>query len=68
MRTATDTHFRPCSPCVSGRRPLGKDEALDYDVMSDEDWESEPEGEDVDMVRPCHLPLLTLRVSRNILA
>lgn len=38
---------------MSGRRPLGRDDALDYDVMSDEDWESEPEGEDLDVVRDC---------------
>lgn len=34
-----------CSPSVSGRRPLGLDPVLDYDVMSDEDWEEEVEGE-----------------------
>ncbi|MEW5297514.1 MAG: hypothetical protein WDW36_000719 [Sanguina aurantia] len=33
------------SPSVSGRRPLGLDPVLDYDVMSDEDWEEEVEGE-----------------------
>ncbi|MEW5314882.1 MAG: hypothetical protein WDW38_006344 [Sanguina aurantia] len=32
-------------PSVSGRRPLGLDPVLDYDVMSDEDWEEEVEGE-----------------------
>lgn len=26
---------------------------MDYDMMSDEDWESEPEGEDLDVVRNC---------------
>ncbi|KAI8472554.1 MAG: hypothetical protein J3K34DRAFT_519599 [Monoraphidium minutum] len=30
---------------VAGRRPLGRAPELDYDVMSDEDWEEEPEGE-----------------------
>ena len=34
---------------------MGKDEVLDYEVMSDEDWESEPEGEDIDVVRQCWL-------------
>jgi hypothetical protein len=34
-----------CSAAVSGRRPLGKDVALDYEEMSDQDWEEEPEGE-----------------------
>ncbi|KAK9827015.1 hypothetical protein WJX74_003610 [Apatococcus lobatus] len=41
--------FTTGSKVVSGRRPLNQDTALDYEVMSDEDWESEPEGEDVDM-------------------
>jgi hypothetical protein len=30
---------------VRGRRPLGTDAELDYEVMSDQDWEEEPEGE-----------------------
>jgi hypothetical protein len=30
---------------VGGRRPLGEDPALDYEEMSDQDWEEEPEGE-----------------------
>ncbi len=30
---------------VTGRRPLGRDPELDYEVMSDQDWEEEPEGE-----------------------
>ena len=34
-----------CSAVVRGRRPLGKDPELDYTVMSDEEWEEEPEGE-----------------------
>ncbi|KAI8106401.1 hypothetical protein M9435_000945 [Picochlorum sp. BPE23] len=29
---------------VSARRPFGKEQSLDYDVMSDLDWEDEPEG------------------------
>ncbi|KAF5832725.1 hypothetical protein DUNSADRAFT_11275 [Dunaliella salina] len=33
------------SPVVSGRRPFGRDPGLDYEVMSDEEWEEEPEGE-----------------------
>lgn len=34
-----------CSPTVGPRRPFAKDDALDYEVMSDLDWEEEPEGE-----------------------
>lgn len=30
---------------MSGRRPFGRDVELDYEVMSDQDWEEEPEGE-----------------------
>jgi len=30
---------------VCGRRPFGRDPGLDYEVMSDEEWEEEPEGE-----------------------
>ena len=33
-----------CSPTVGPRRPFAKDDALDYEVMSDLDWEEEPEG------------------------
>lgn len=36
---------RACSVYVSGRRPFGKDVELDYEEMSDQDWEEEPEGE-----------------------
>ncbi|CAL8461841.1 g1372 [Coccomyxa elongata] len=32
---------------VKGRRPLAKDDELDYEVMSDEEWEEEPEGENL---------------------
>ncbi len=35
----------PRSKEVAGRRPLARDPSLDYEVMSDEDWEEEPEGE-----------------------
>jgi actin-related protein len=31
-------------PNINARRYLGKDETLDYEVMSDLDWEEEPEG------------------------
>lgn len=36
-----------CSLTVKGRRPLAKDAELDYEVMSDEEWEEEPEGENL---------------------
>ena len=35
----------PCSVTVRGRRPLGRDPELDYEVESDQEWEEEPEGE-----------------------
>lgn len=38
---------RRCSAAVTPRRPLAHDSALDYDVMSDEEWEEEPEGEEL---------------------
>lgn len=34
-----------CSAAVRGRRPFGKAVELDYEEMSDQDWEEEPEGE-----------------------
>jgi hypothetical protein len=34
-----------CCRSVRGRRPLGQEAELDYEVMSDQDWEEEPEGE-----------------------
>ena len=34
-----------CSTSVTARSPWGKDEVLDYEVMSDQEWEEEPEGE-----------------------
>lgn len=34
-----------CYRAVSGRKPFGQDVELDYEVMSDQDWEEEPEGE-----------------------
>ena len=33
------------SRCVGGRKPFGQDVEIDYEVMSDQDWEEEPEGE-----------------------
>lgn len=33
------------SGVVAGRHPFSKDPELDYEVMSDQDWEEEPEGE-----------------------
>lgn len=35
------------SAAVRGRRPLGRDPGRDYEVDSDEEWEEEPEGEDL---------------------
>ena len=32
---------------MTGRRPLARDDTLDYEVMSDEEWEEEPEGENL---------------------
>ncbi|GIL73783.1 hypothetical protein Vretimale_5354 [Volvox reticuliferus] len=37
--------FSRSSTSVTGRRPFGRDSALDYEVASDEEWEEEPEGE-----------------------
>ncbi len=34
-----------CSAVIKGRKPCAKDPNLDYEVMSDEEWEEEPEGE-----------------------
>jgi len=34
-----------CSSVIRGRKPGAKDPNLDYEVMSDEEWEEEPEGE-----------------------
>ncbi|KAL5635661.1 hypothetical protein ACGC1H_004457 [Rhizoctonia solani] len=34
-----------CSPYIGPRRPFGKDESLDYDYDSGEDWEEEGDGE-----------------------
>lgn len=39
------------SDVVRGRRPLARDAEMDYEVMSDQEWEEEPEGEDLS-VRP----------------
>lgn len=41
-----------CSAVVRGRDPLGKDPDLDYEVMSDEEWEDEPEGENLSVSVP----------------
>lgn len=35
------------STTVTPRRPLAKDPQLDYDVDSDDEWEEEPEGENL---------------------
>lgn len=37
-----------CSKAVSSRRILWKDADMDYEVLSDEEWEEEPEGEELD--------------------
>jgi hypothetical protein len=37
-----------CSKHVRPRRPLGRDPDMDYEFMSDEEWEEEPEGEELD--------------------
>lgn len=34
-----------CSDKVKARNPWGRDAAMDYEVMSDQEWEEEPEGE-----------------------
>ena len=35
------------APAVRGRRPLARDSTLDYEVDSDDEWEEDPGGEDV---------------------
>jgi len=42
----TGSCVRPPAP-VSGRRPTAHHPELDYEVASDEEWEEEPEGEDL---------------------
>ena len=37
--------FLLCSKVIMPRRPFAKDADLDYDVMEDEEWEPEPEGD-----------------------
>lgn len=32
---------------ICGRKPFGQDVELDYEVMSDQDWEEEPDGENL---------------------
>lgn len=39
---------KSCSKLVSSRRVLGRDADMDYEVLSDEEWEEEPEGEELD--------------------
>ena len=50
-RLHKDPHVHACSTvCSSGvrpRKPFGRDMTLDYEVESDQDWEEEPEGEDI---------------------
>lgn len=41
-----------CSTVIKPRNPLAKDPAIDYEVMEDEEWEPEPEGDSLS-VRPC---------------
>ena len=41
-----------CSAVVSARKPWGREPTMDYDVMSDMEWEDEPEGESLS-VRLC---------------
>lgn len=35
--------FRYCSKEVRPRRPLGRDDTLDYEADSEDEWEEEPE-------------------------
>ena len=44
-----------CSQAVGPRNPWGKDPALDYDVMSDMEWEEEPDGESLSVRLGLHL-------------
>eukprot|EP00798_Chlamydomonas_sp_ICE-L_P025584 gene25584-11237_t len=45
--TRTSASVRPC-------RPYSRDPLLDYEVESDQDWEEEPEGEDLNaMMKAC---------------
>ena len=45
------------SDVVSGRRPLAQDAMMDFGVMSDLEWEEEPEGEDLSVRRDLYLTL-----------
>uniref|UniRef100_A0A0N5BPN5 Chromatin assembly factor 1 subunit A n=1 Tax=Strongyloides papillosus TaxID=174720 RepID=A0A0N5BPN5_STREA len=38
--------FRKRSKTITGRRPFAMDEKLDYEVMSENEWEEEPEGDE----------------------
>lgn len=44
----TLSRFNICSKVVSSRHILGRDADMDYEVLSDEEWEEEPEGEELD--------------------
>ena len=43
---STHLHFA-CSDTVAPRRPFVQDGTMDYEVLSDEEWEEEPEGEEL---------------------
>ena len=49
---------------VRGRRPLARDPSIlmDYEVMSDQEWEEEPEGEDLSVRPPVQQTLGVPRV------
>ena len=43
-----------CSIRVGGRRPFARDPSVDYENASDEEWEEEPDGEDLMVNRRVH--------------
>jgi hypothetical protein len=43
LRCAAPPLLPACSPAVGPRKYLGRDEAVDYEVMSDLEWEEEPQ-------------------------
>lgn len=45
VEQATKLTDGACSDVIKPRRPFAKDPALDYEVMEDEEWEPEPEGD-----------------------
>ena len=54
--------MRPCLLCskvINPRRPFARDPQLDYDVMEDEEWEPEPEGENLSVCSSASPRLLT---------